>query len=343
MEEEMLGKNSTKALKINGFKAVLVGFGSVALVMSLTACGPLDGLKSTFSEDAFPPMPAPEVATYVVDLSGSTYPMAQLAALGSGIDGFIAGDSLGNPFAENPVAPRGLSIQFVTKNSAQAPRILLVSSRTSQDLYSFMKTINLNLDGSRQLWNSMIQVRKEIWQGDVFKASSADCIAKVVLMLGRQQLLPDALREPANIICRDAKQTSQAMDQLSSFVAEPGIEMGSDVEGAFKSSLNNLNTAKYEAPGARRMLVIASDLVDERGLNLPKRLASASSDAICKMATADAGNAQSDFSDLSVIFVGSKNSKINTHLLDQVQTYWTCYLNQLGITNINQQSDLSGF
>ena len=339
----MLGKNSTKALKINGFRAVLVGFGSVALVMSLTACGPLNGLKSTFSEDAFPPMPAPEVATYVVDLSGSTYPMAQLSALGSGIDGFIAGDSLGNPFAESPVAPRGLSIQFVTKNSAQAPRILLVSSRTSQDLYSFMKTINLNIDGSRQLWNSMIQVRKEIWQGNAIKASGADCIAQVVSMLGRQQLLPDALREPANIICRDAKQTSQAMVQLSSFVATPGIDMGSDVEGAIKSSLNNLATAKIEAPGVRRILVVASDLVDERGLELPKRLASATPDAICKMAVTDAGTASSDFSDLSVILVGSKNSKINTKLLDQVQTYWTCYLNQLGIKNINQQSDLSGF
>lgn len=339
----MLGKNSTKALKINGFRAVLVGFGSVALVMSLTACGPLDGLKSTFSEDAFPPMPAPEVATYVVDLSGSTYPMAQLAALGSGIDGFIAGDSLGNPFAENPVAPRGLSIQFVTKNSAQAPRILLVSSRTSQDLYAFMKSINLNSDGSRQLWNSLIQVRKEIGQGAGLKASSTDCIVQVVSMLGRQQLLPDALREPASIICRDAKQTELAMKQLGTFVVNPGIEMGSDVEGAIKSSLNNLIVAKADFPGTRRMLVIASDLVDERGLALPKRLASASTSDICKMATADAGNATSNFSDLSVILVGSKNSKINTHLLDQAQNYWTCYLNQLGITNINQQSDLSGF
>ena len=119
--------------------------------------------------------------------------------------------------------------------------------------------------------------------------------------------------------------------------------MGSDVEGAFKLSLNNFVSAKAEFPTARRILVIASDLVDQRGLDLPKALSGLDSTATCQLATSRAGNATSDFSDLSVVLVGSKNSKINTKLHDQVQNYWTCYLNQLGITNINQQSDLSGF
>jgi hypothetical protein len=43
------------------------------------------------------------------------------------------------------------------------------------------------------------------------------------------------------------------------------------------------------------------------------------------------------------VIVGARNSKINTNTLDQVQAYWTCYLNQIGITNITEQSDLSGF
>jgi len=34
---------------------------------------------------------------------------------------------------------------------------------------------------------------------------------------------------------------------------------------------------------------------------------------------------------------------VNTQTLDQVQAYWACYLNQIGITNITEQSDLSGF
>jgi hypothetical protein len=199
------------------------------------------------------------------------------------------------------------------------------------------------MDGSKQLWNSLMQARKEIWGSPALEGNNTDCISAVVSMLGRQQLLPDALREPASIICQDAKQTSINQQRLDSFLGNPGIEMGSDVEGAFKLSLNNFVSAKAEFPTARRILVIASDLVDERGLDLPKALSGLDSTATCQLATSRAGNATSDFSDLSVVLVGSKNSKINTKLLDQVQNYWTCYLNQLGITNINQQSDLSGF
>jgi len=43
------------------------------------------------------------------------------------------------------------------------------------------------------------------------------------------------------------------------------------------------------------------------------------------------------------VIVGARNSKVNTKTLDQVQSYWTCYLNQIGITNVTEQSDLSGF
>ncbi len=339
----MFSKKSVKALKNNGFKAVFVGFTSVALVISLSACSPFALMKSTFADDVFPSMPAPEVATYVLDLSGSTYPTAQLEALGSGISDFIAGQSLGNPFAVNPVAPRGLSIQFVTKNSAQAPRILLVSTSSSQRLFKFVKDKDLNIEGARQLWSGLIRARTEIWQNSVLEADSNECINRVVASLGRQQLLPDVLREPANIICQDAKQTALALNRLQSFVANPGIKMGSDVEGAIQASLKNLGAAQSEFPNAHLALVIASDLVDEEGLDLPHKLTGVNIKNACDIATKDAQAAPGNYSAVSVVFVGSRNSKINTNLLDRVHSYWTCYFNQLGITNIKEQSDLSGF
>jgi hypothetical protein len=339
----MFKKNSTKALKNNTFRALVVGFSGAALVMSLSACAPVGALKSAYVGEPFPQLPAPEVATYVLDLSGSTYPTAQLDALGSGISEFIAGRSLGNPFAQTPVAPRGLSIQFVTKNSAQAPRILLVSTKTSQSLYEFIKEKTPNLEGALQLWDGLISARTEIWQDSALEANQAECVARVVEMLGRQQLLPDALKIPASIICQDAKQTAASYKRLQDFVSSPGIEMGSDVKGAIETSLRNLATAKAENPSARITLVIASDLVDEVSLTLPSRLNGVDSKSACVMAVQDAGNASYDYTSVSVVLVGVRNSKVNTRTLDQVQAYWTCYLNQIGITNITEQSDLSGF
>jgi hypothetical protein len=339
----MFKKNLTKALKNNAFRALVVGFSGAALVMSLSACAPVGALKSAYEGEPFPQMPAPEVATYVLDLSGSTYPTAQLDALGSGISEFIAGRSLGNPFAQTPVAPRGLSIQFVTRNSAQAPRILLVSTKTSQSLYEFIKEKTPNLEGALQLWDGLIIARTEIWQDSALEANQAECVTRVVEMLGRQQLLPDALKTPASIICQDAKQTAASYKRLQDFVSSPGIEMGSDVKGAIETSLRNLATAKAENPSARITLVIASDLVDEVSLTLPRRLNGIDSKSACQMAVQDAGNASNDYTSVSVVLVGARNSKVNTRTLDQVQAYWTCYLNQIGITNITEQSDLSGF
>jgi hypothetical protein len=162
-------------------------------------------------------------------------------------------------------------------------------------------------------------------------------------MLGRQQLLPDALKIPASIICQDAKQTAASFKRLQDFVSNPSIEMGSDVKGAIDASLKNLATASAQNPTARITLVIASDLVDEVSLTLPRRLAGLDSKGVCQVATQDAGNAPSDYTSFEVVIVGARNSKVNTKTLDQVQSYWACYLNQIGITNITEQSDLSGF
>jgi hypothetical protein len=332
-----------KALNFNGFRAVVVGIGAATIALSLSACGTVEAIKSTLQEDALPAMPAPEVATYIVDLSGSTFPAAQLEALGSGINDFIAGESLGNPFGDAPVAPRGLSIQFVTLNSAQAPRILLVSTRTSQELYTFTVDNSPNAEVRKRLWNGFVQARTEIWQTRASDRESTACVSTVIESLGSQQLLPEALRSPANLICEDARQTDFAKSRLDDFVKNPNVVMGSDVEGAVRISLKNIEAAQREFPTAKFSLVIASDLVDEVSLKLHQRLKKTSQSNSCSLAAADAGNSTSDLSSVKVVLVGSRNSKVNPDLLSRVQAYWTCYFNQLGISDVNEQSDLSGF
>ena len=55
----MITGTLVKALKNNAFKAVFAGFTATTLSLGLTACGPVDQVKSAFAEDAMPPMPAP--------------------------------------------------------------------------------------------------------------------------------------------------------------------------------------------------------------------------------------------------------------------------------------------
>ena len=339
----MLNGTLVKALKNNAFKAVFTGFTATTLSLGLTACGPIEQVKSVFAEDAIPPMPAPEVATYVLDLSGSTNPTAQLEALGSGISDFIAGRSLGNPFAKIAEAPRGLSIQFITANSAQAPRIQLVSVEASQALYKYVVNRDLNLEGSTLLWKGFINAREQIWQSPALAGNSAACVDQVVEYFGKQQLGTDELQETARLICQDAKKTANAIKRLDNFISNPKLKIGSDVEGALTIGLKNLINGKNHFPSARLTLVIASDLIDEIGLNLPRKLAGSDIDRACEFGTNDASRITADYSDVNVVLVGARNSIASTQLLDRVGSYWSCYFNQIGITNIEEKSDLSGF
>jgi hypothetical protein len=341
--EKTMSSKPCRSLKSRIFRALGILLGATALATSLSSCSAVSSLKSAYEGEPFPQMPAPEIASYVLDLSGSTYPTAQLSALGSGIDEFLEGQSLGNPFSESPAAPRGLSIQFITKNSAQAPRILLVSAGTGGRLYEFITQKMPNLEGAIQLWDGLIAARTRIWQNAALQGDQTECANTVIEMLGRQQLLPDALKVPAGIICEDSKQTAVALKRLQEFVENPGIGMGSDVKGAIDASLSNLVNAKVESPTARLTLVIASDMVDEVSLALRSRLAELELDGICPIAIQDAGRASSDYSSIEVVIVGARNSKIDIRTLDKVQEYWTCYLNQIGIRNVTQRSDLSGF
>ena len=342
----MLEIKSAKALKNNAFRAVkvvFVGFAATSLVLGVTACRPYEAVKSVLAEDAIPPMPAPEVATYVLDLSGSTNPTAQLEALGSGIEDFIAGRSLGNPVAKSPEAPRGLSIQFITANAAQAPRIQLVSVDASQNLYKYVVNRGLNLEGSTLLWNGFIKAREQIWQDPALDGNPTECVTQVITYFGKQQLGADELQEPARLICQDAKKTATALKRLEAFTSNPNVKLGSDVEGALIIGLKNLINGQLQFPSARLTLVVASDLIDEAGLDLPSKLSGSDSNKACELGTNDASRISTDYSAVNVVLVGARNSSASIQLLDRAGSYWGCYFNQIGITNIEEKSDLSGF
>ena len=330
-----------EALRNNVLKIITALLTLVIVVGIFSAFSPLGTLKTVLSGDSIAPMPAPEVTTYVIDLSASTNPMNQLDALGSGINEFITGQSLGNPFANTPLAPRSLSVQFITQNSGQAPRIVLASLTGSRSLYSYIQDKNINREGAKQLWDALINARTQIWQNQSLISDQAGCANEVVSILGQQQLLPEALATPARIICQDALQSANSLAHLRGFIANPNITMGSDVAGAVSSSLNNLQAAKSEFPSAHLTLVMASDMVDEVSLSLPNRLARSNPKEACKIARADADSQSSNYQDLNVLLVGQANSKYPLTLLNQARSYWSCYFNEIGVAKINQRSDLS--
>ena len=332
-----------ETVRNNALRAILAVIGLALLVLALMVASPLGAAKSALEGPSIPQMPAPEVATYVLDLSGSTNPTAQLDALGSGISDFMAGQSLGNPFAQSPVAPRGLSIQFITQNSAQAPRILLVSAGAGNALYTFIKNRGLNLEGAKQLWGGLINARNQIWLNSALTGSQANCTQQVIGMLGQQQLLPADLKTPAGIICKDAKQTNLALQKMKAFISHPHLTLGSDVQGAVTLGLQNLEAAKSEFPSAHLTLVVASDMVDEVTLSLPHRLAGRDSKNSCSLATKDAKNQNTKYPGIDVVLVGDRNSNYGISLLQSVDSYWSCYFTQIAINNTKQQSDLSGF
>ena len=66
------------------FKALAAITLASATALTSTGCAPLTGaVEGIFIDEGFPTLPTPEIATYVLYLSGSTYPIQQLKALGS--------------------------------------------------------------------------------------------------------------------------------------------------------------------------------------------------------------------------------------------------------------------
>jgi hypothetical protein len=301
-------------------------------------------MKQSLSEETFSDLPAAELSTYVIDLSGSTYPLDQIEALGSGLQAFLTGQTLGNPFAEKPEGPKGLSIQFITENSANAPRIILASAETGPALYTWMKNNAPNTDQAKQIWNGFIIARSTVWDSKQFDNSS--CTEDAITAFGQQGITAEMLREPAQIICKDAAKSFAAVKKMNDFVANPDVPMGSDVFGALETAINNLNYASEGISVRKKIIVLASDLVDTSNKSeFGKKLKTVDNpkDA-CTLGQQDAFNKgdQLALQDFSILLVGLGNTKTPTATIEKVRSYWFCYLESAG-AEVNEVSDLSGY
>ena len=214
---------------------------------------------------------------------------------------------------------------------------------SSQNLYKYVVNRGLNLEGSTLLWNGFIKAREQIWQDPALDGNPTECVMQVITYFGKQQLGTDELQEPARLICQDAKKTATALKRLEAFTSNPNVKLGSDVEGALIIGLKNLINGQLQFPSARLTLVVASDLIDEAGLDLPSKLSGSDSNKACELGTNDASRISTDYSAVNVVLVGARNSSASIQLLDRAGSYWSCYFNQIGITNIEEKSDLSGF
>jgi hypothetical protein len=322
--------------------------GTVILSIGLlsSGCAPVvDTFKGVFVGEEFPELPTPEIATYVVDLSGSTYPFQQLTALGSGIEQYVSGESLGQPFDQPLAAPKSLSIQFISENSANAPRITLVSAKTGLDLYNWVKERTPNLDQAKPLWQGFVLARTRLAMESFI--SLEDCTQKALRYFGAQGLSQEVLSEPAGVICADTQRTNASLDQLTEFVANPGVPLGSDVFGALELAVANLKRAETQFPFSQKTLVFASDMIDsspQRGFNRSLRALS-DPGAACEMAKKDLSETYGSslpFQDLTVVLVGQGNSRADIDLISKVRKYWSCYFTSAGAELI-EASDLNNY
>ena len=318
---------------------------AVVLTLTLTACGSINGaVKSLLADEAFPTLPPAEIATYVLDLSGSTNAIAQLNALNSGIDEFVSGKSLGNPFSNPKVIPLGLSMQFITLSSGQAPRFLLVSAEASQELYSWMVTNLPNINQAEPLWKGFIRAREIVYAEKTY-ADLQSCIDKSIELFGKQSKSAEVLQIPARIICNDAIKTAFALQSLQNFNNKPGIPLGSDVFGAVRIAVNNMIRASEQFGGSKVTIAIASDMIDENPKRkMMQRLNEKDFDA-CKAgneySVEDFGEGQS-LSNLRIVLVGLENTSMYQASIENNREFWNCYFQKAGAT-VKEAPDLAGY
>ena len=68
-------------------------------------------------------------------------------------------------------------------------------------------------------------------------------------------------------------------------------------------------------------MITRLDLIDQAGLDLPRKLAGSDIDQACEFGTSDASRITADYSDVNVVLVGARNSIASTQLLDRVGSY----------------------
>jgi hypothetical protein len=326
-------------------RASFVMIMSTVLMMTLTGCGSISSaVNSVFADETFPSLPAPEITTYILDLSGSTNSLAQLSALNSGIDDYVTGKSLGNPFSNPKLKPRGLSMQFITRSSGQAPRFLLVSADISQELYSWMIENSSNLDQAEPLWNGFIRAREVVYN-EKFYDDIQSCSEKVIEILGVQALSAEALGDPSRMICKDALKTARSSEALKEFNDDPRIPMGSDVFGAVKLAVNNMKRSSEAYSTATTTIAIASDMIDENPKrNLPKILRDENKNACSlgkKLSVEDFGD-QLELQDFKIVLVGLGNTIMYKEIIENNRKFWNCYFETAG-AEVQEAIDLAGY
>ena len=314
--------------------------------MAVTGCAQIaETVKASVAEEELSDLPNSDLTTYVIDLSGSTYPLDQIAALGSGIDDFISGETYGNPFSSPKKAPKGLSIQFITENSANAPRIVLASVETSNDLYEWMINNSPNLDQAKQVWDGFVRARKTVWNENIFQQSN--CTERAVTALGTQGISADLLAEPARIICDDANASFEALNEMKDFVENPDVPMGSDVFGALNAAVSNLNFASENINVTKKIIVIASDLIDTNpDKDFTNKLMSIDDPKqACELGQNDQSadpEKTGSLRDFSIVLVGLGNTKAPAAFIEKTRNYWFCYLESAG-AKVNEVTDLAGY
>jgi hypothetical protein len=235
-------------------------------------------------------------------------------------------------------------MQFISLSSGQAPRFLLVSAKTGQELYSWMVENTPNIDQAEPLWNGFIKAREIIYSDKTYEDLQT-CPNKVIEIFGQQALTPEALRFPAIQICKDAFKTARAIESLAAFNNNPEIALGSDVFGAVKLAVKNMNRASEEFGSAKITIAIASDMIDES----PKRklmnnLGAKNLDAciLGKQYSREDFSELGQLVDIKIILVGLGNTNMYKNLIEPNRKFWNCYF-QEAQAEVSETTDLAGY
>jgi hypothetical protein len=171
------------------------------------------------------------------------------------------------------------------------------------------------------------------------------CPGKVIEIFGQQAQSSEALRFPAIQICKDALKTARSLQAMTKFNNNPGIPMGSDVFGALRLAINNMNRASQEFQSASTTIAIASDMIDENpNRKLYLRLGVSGVDA-CGLgkeySLQDYGD-QLMLSNFKIILVGLGNTSMYKGIVEKNREFWNCYFESAG-AEVNEATDLAGY
>jgi hypothetical protein len=134
---------------------------------------------------------------------------------------------------------------------------------------------------------------------------------------------------------------------MKDFVENPDVPMGSDVFGALNAAVSNLNFASENINVTKKIIVIASDLIDTNpdkdftnkimSIDDPKQA--------CELGQNDQSSdpeKTGSLKDFSIVLVGLGNTKAPAAFIEKTRNYWFCYLESAG-AKVNEVTDLAGY